>query len=57
MSYAYVNVSDIIMCMYPLIVVTGGSVSSRQQSFVVKPQDVEVVVGMTVKLQCFVVGQ
>ena len=42
--------------MYPFIVDGGGSVA-MQQSFVVKPQDVEVVVGMTVKLQCFVVGQ
>lgn len=41
----------------PLIVGTGNSISSRQHSFVVKPQNVEVVVGMTVKLQCFVVGQ
>ena len=30
---------------------------SLQHSFVVKPQDVDAVVGMTVKLQCFVIGQ
>ena len=40
-----------------LTVVSQGAIASLQHSFVVKPQDVEVVVGMTVKLQCFVTGQ
>ena len=40
-----------------LTVEAQGAIVLLQHSFLVKPQDIEAVVGMTVKLQCFVIGQ
>ena len=40
-----------------LTVESQGAIPSLQHNFVVKPQNVDAVVGTTVKLQCFVIGQ
>ena len=45
------------MCLYLVSTANGDAILALMQRFVVQPQDVEVVAGRSVKLQCFVVGQ